>query len=357
MIRHAFRLLALAVCAAPLAAQAAVSAPPLAGPADVSLEMLVRAAENRIGVYALHLGSGAEVRINADVSFPAGSLAALLAAADGVGQNPGTETRPADPSAEFALTRSLLRDPEPLVSAPKITPRAAATAIASLRRTAARNREGVLAGAFGETATESFGGALSPFVETGCFATRDPEAPGVAGYVIHPRGEIVVCVLTNGFRSADNATALLPAVVAAAVVRLGGGIAEPEAAAKTAPVGSWRASLHEARRDAELFEVADLGDGRMLADRREARQSSAFKIGEKARVGVIGFPASRERIGVQWSRPSGPDGRRTVQTLIEGRTVSDRTFDLALDLPGTYRVRVVAEGALLLDRTFYVTAP
>ncbi len=349
MIRSDFRLSALAALAA-LAA-------PLTAQADVSLEMIIRAAENRIGVYAIHLGTGAEVRMNADVSFPAGSLAALPAAAAGVGQSPGTETRPADPSAEFALTRGLLRDPESSVTPPTITPRVAATAIAALRRTAARDREGLLAGAFGEMMREPFGGALSPFVETGGFATRIPEAPGVAGYVIHPRGEIVVCVLTNGFRSGDTAVPLLPAVVAAAVVRLSGAISEPDAAAKTAPVGVWRASLHEARRDAALFGVTDLGDGRKLSDERDARQTSAFKIGEKARVGVIGFPPKRERVAVQWSTPAGPDARRTMQTFIDGRTVSDRTFDLALDLPGTYQVRVVVEGTLLFDRTFYVTAP
>jgi hypothetical protein len=345
------RLLAVAVAIA-------LSAAGVAAQTDVSLEMLVRAAENRLGVFAWNLRTGATVAVNADAAFPAGALAALGPAAAAVGRAEGAETRPTDPSAEFSLTRALLRAPAAEAAASVVTPRAAANDVAALRRTAALDPTGVLARAFGESAREPFGGALSPFVETGAFLTGDPAAPGVVGYVLHPRGEVIVAALTRDFRSGESAAVLLPAVVAAAVMRAAGAISEPAAAAAAAPAeGEFAATLHETTRDAAVFAPRDLGDGRAVVAERQLRTTSAFKIGETARLAVIGFPARRARVAVQWSIPGTADGRLCAQSFLDSRTVGERLFDLPLIHAGTYTVRVVVDGRLLLEQQFFATKP
>lgn len=333
----------------------AAQAPAGAASTGVSLETLVRASENRLGIYAVHPASGAKLAFNADVAFPGGALARLPAAAVAVGTAEGAASRPADPAAEVEALRPV-RGASDEAAASVVSPRAVADAVRALRRTADASPDGPLCRAFGDAAREPFGGALSPFLETGHFATGLAERPGVAGFVATPRGDVFVCVLTDGFRSGGTAASLLPAVVAACVTRLVGGLVE-EAAVKPTGRGSFTASLHEARRDAELFGRADLGDGRAVAAERAGREAPGFKLGETARLAVVGFPERRARVAVEWRLPGRADDRVTAQSWIDARAVSDRLFDLPLHEAGRYGVRVVVDGALLQSREFFVTKP
>lgn len=331
-------------------------APAGAASTGVSLETLVRASENRLGIYAFHPASGAKLAFNADVAYPGGALARLPAAAVAVGSADGAASRPADPAAEVEALRPIRGASDAATSAAAVSPRAVADAVRALRRTVEGSPDGPLSRAFGDAAREPFGGALSPFLETGHFASGLADRPGVAGYVATPRGEVLVCVLTDGFRSGSSAEALLPAVVAACVTRLVGGLVE-EAAVTPPGRGSFTASLHEARRDAELFGRADLGDGRAIAAERAGREAPGFKLGETARLAVVGFPDRRARIAVEWRLPGRADDRVTAQSWIDARAVSDRLFDLPLNEAGRYGVRVVIDGAPLFSREFFVTKP
>ncbi|HYC77318.1 MAG TPA: hypothetical protein VEI02_06790 [Planctomycetota bacterium] len=322
---------------------------------DVSLESVVRASENRLGIYAVAAWGG-EVAINADVAFPGGRLARLEATAAATAGASGPDSRPANGAAAAAALAALAAEPPANPDAPRATPRAAATAVKRLLDLAV-DAESPVARAFAAAPRENFGGAVSPFFETGAFYTGVPQAPGAAGYVRMPRGLVAVCVLSEGFRSPESVEALLPALVDGAVRRLAGrNAADPLRSDAAVPPEGWaEAALLEARRDAA--DAARAEDPRTLADTLRGRDASSFRLGETARLWLGATPLRRTRYAVQWRIPGRTDDRRTAQTWVDAKTAASTFFDLPLDLPGAYRVRVVTDAAVLFERDFYVTRP
>jgi hypothetical protein len=342
-----------------LAAAAIASASIARGQRDVGLETLIRASENRIGVYAFHATLKAELALNADVLFPVGRLATLLDVAERLAaptaSQGGAASRPIDAPELVAALRGLStpNDAASIDAEKKASPRALARVLAALRARAVADRGGPAATVLFGRDADFCGGATAALYEVGGVA-NDGDAPtGMASFAATASGDVVVCVLTDGFRSKATAAALLPTLAAACVARLGYAPPRPVVSDDLGPV---EATLHEARRHASLFsEAVD-----RKADpfgRRRGVETSAFSIGETARVAVVALPRNATSIAVEWRLPGKTDDRVVRRRFIEGRTTSDEHVDLRLDHTGTYSVRVVVEGRVVMERDFFVTGP
>jgi hypothetical protein len=91
-----------------------------------------------------------------------------------------------------------------------------------------------------------------------------------------------------------------------------------------------------------------------VSDARRGAQQLKFRETDTARIAVLARAERPTAVTAQWWSPS--DRAEACSTRwLQGGKVEDITFDVPVEKPGRWRVRVAFGDVIVLDETFYVT--